>query len=609
MMNGMMVLSGLIEGRSSMSVCVPRGRSLALLGGAALIALALQLALAPPAAALPGPGGARATTPDDPPAGDSGPPPASGSYLAGRFAQHEDDWAAAAEFMAGALSRDPEDLNLLRRTFLLSLGEGRFEQALPLAHQVIERDRDEPLPLVLLAVDDALAGRWQEAQKRAENLGGDGLNRYVKALLQAWLAVGLGTPEAGLKPLEPLTGVPGLTVLHALHAGRIAELAGNGEAARQWFDSAVRNSGASLRVLEATSGFLRRSGRVDEARALIEGHLQANPDSVGPLTLLEPAPDAGATAGAAPPPDLPTVAREELANALFDIASALHQEGSDEVALVYGRIVLRLQPAHGLTHVLLGDLLASRNHDEAAITEYQVASATPLLSWTARLRITESQARLNQDQPAIATLEAMAGERPDRAEPLIRLGDLYRADKHNEPAIAAYDRALARLPTPLDARYWPLLYGRAVALDRAHQWDKAEADLLQAIELAPDQAVLLNYLGYSWVDRGRHLDRARPMIEKAVSLRPKDGYIIDSLGWALYKLKDFPGAVGRLEQAIVLKPLDPTINDHLGDAYWTVGRKTEAVFQWRRALQYVEDDPELKKALEQKLAERADGAQ
>jgi Flp pilus assembly protein TadD len=95
---------------------------------------------------------------------------------------------------------------------------------------------------------------------------------------------------------------------------------------------------------------------------------------------------------------------------------------------------------------------------------------------------------------------------------------------------------------------------------------------------------VLNYLGYSWIDKGLYLDRAQGMIEKAAKLRPNDGYIIDSLGWVHYRLGRFEAASRELERAVELRPEDPIINDHLGDAYWRVGRKREAAFQWNRSL-------------------------
>ena len=118
---------------------------------------------------------------------------------------------------------------------------------------------------------------------------------------------------------------------------------------------------------------------------------------------------------------------------------------------------------------------------------------------------------------------------------------------------------------------------------------------------------MLNYLGYSWVDKGLNLNRALDMIKKAVAASPNDGYIIDSLGWAYYRLGRFDEAVAQLEQAVSLRPNDPEINDHLGDAYWKVGRRLEAHFQWNVAYS-MDKDGDVKKRVGPKLTGGLDAA-
>ena len=113
---------------------------------------------------------------------------------------------------------------------------------------------------------------------------------------------------------------------------------------------------------------------------------------------------------------------------------------------------------------------------------------------------------------------------------------------------------------------------------------KHEADLQKAMQLFPDQPLVLNYLGYSWVDQGINLQQGLKLIERAVQLKPDDGYIVDSLGWAHYRLGNYKQAAKYLERAVELRPEDPTLNDHLGDAFWRIGRKREAQFQWNQAL-------------------------
>ena len=131
-------------------------------------------------------------------------------------------------------------------------------------------------------------------------------------------------------------------------------------------------------------------------------------------------------------------------------------------------------------------------------------------------------------------------------------------------------------------------------------WPQAEIDLKRAVELAPEEPTALNYLGYSWVERGQNLDEAFELIEKAVSLQPNSGAIIDSLGWAHYQLGEYEKAVGHLEHAASLEPDDPVITEHLGDVYWRLSRKIEARYQWRHVLE-LEPDDEQKRSIEQKL--------
>src|SRR5690606_29624900 len=131
---------------------------------------------------------------------------------------------------------------------------------------------------------------------------------------------------------------------------------------------------------------------------------------------------------------------------------------------------------------------------------------------------------------------------------------------------------------------WTIYFQRGIAYERLKEWDQAEPNFKKALELNPDQPQVLNYLGYSWVDRGKNLEEGLDMIRRAVELRRDGGYSVDSLGWAYFRLDRFEAAVTERERAIQLRAGDATINDHLGDAYWRVGRKLEVVFQWNRAL-------------------------
>jgi Flp pilus assembly protein TadD len=117
--------------------------------------------------------------------------------------------------------------------------------------------------------------------------------------------------------------------------------------------------------------------------------------------------------------------------------------------------------------------------------------------------------------------------------------------------------------------------------------------LQRALELSPDQPEVLNYLGYTWVDRGENLEQALEMLLRAFNARPSSGAILDSVGWAYYRMGNYPQALAYLETAIQVSPTDPTLNDHLGDIYWRLERRIEARFQWQRALTLEPDEAAL----------------
>tara|TARA_B100000902_G_scaffold346040_1_gene352488 strand:- start:917 stop:2605 length:1689 start_codon:yes stop_codon:yes gene_type:complete len=143
--------------------------------------------------------------------------------------------------------------------------------------------------------------------------------------------------------------------------------------------------------------------------------------------------------------------------------------------------------------------------------------------------------------------------------------------------------------------------GRGVAYERIGEWNKAEKDLLASLEADPDQAYVINYLAYSWIEKGIKVKKSLNMLEKANKLRSNDPYIIDSLGWALFKLKRYQEAKNYLQLAVRLMPDDPIVNDHYGDALWKMGNKIQARYYWNYVFNLEKTEDELKKITEKKL--------
>jgi len=192
----------------------------------------------------------------------------------------------------------------------------------------------------------------------------------------------------------------------------------------------------------------------------------------------------------------------------------------------------------------------------------------------------------------------LSGGTSDPAD-FARVGDVLAAmDRHDEAA-AAYSRALQLSGQAKPEERWPLLLLRASALEQGNRWPEAKADLTQALALAPDEPLILNFLGYAQLERGENLDAAEAMIRKASSLAPDDASITDSLGWALYKRGRVPEAIEVLSRAAKADPTQAEIREHLGDALYKAGHRFEARYAWSAAL--ITADDKIAKRVKAKL--------
>ncbi|MBI3515813.1 MAG: tetratricopeptide repeat protein [Proteobacteria bacterium] len=522
-------------------------------------------------------------------------PTGAGAYLAGRAAANAHDFGAAARYLSQALQQDPDNLELLRRTFVAMAGEGRRADMLQLAHRVTQREPLAVLANLVIALDDVRGGRLDAADTRLAELPRSGITNLVLPLVRGWIAAGRKDATSAAAALKPLSDSSAFATLHALHAALVADFAADRIAAAESYREAIDSAqNPPFRVVEIAGNFFERNGDVERARGLYDNFLKLNPDTLLLQTAL-----ARLKAGTKPAPVVRAV-EDGLAEALFDVSSILQRERpASEFGLIYDRLSLQLKPDFPMAQMLLGDILESLKRETDAIAVYQTIAPDSPFRWSARLRVAASHDALGEVDGAIAELTQMASERPEREDALIRLGDLYRGHERWAESVGAYDNAIGRLPK-VERRHWALLFSRAIALERSKDWKRAETDLEQALKLEPDQPYVLNYLGYTWIEQGVNLERARTMVERAVDLRPQDGHIVDSLGWLYYRTGDYEKAARMLERAVELRPQDATINDHLGDAYWLVGRRDEARFQWKRALS-LGPEAELKAVVETKL--------
>ena len=181
----------------------------------------------------------------------------------------------------------------------------------------------------------------------------------------------------------------------------------------------------------------------------------------------------------------------------------------------------------------------------------------------------------------------------DYAEFLKNNEEFERAVKHYTDILKVIDKDHSLYPQVTD--------GRGVAYERIGEWDKAEKDLLDSLKVSPEQAYVINYLAYSWIEQGVKIKKSLEMLRKANKIKSNDPFIIDSLGWALYKLERYQESKNYLQLAVRLMPADPIVNDHYGDVLWKNGDKIQARYYWNYVLNLEKVEEDLKEKIEQKL--------
>ena len=494
----------------------------------------------------------------------------AGPYLAARAAASGWEFDAALRYFTDALRADPANPSLLEGATIAAVALSDFDRAGELARE--------------------MAGYGIESQ----------VGHAVQVTLaRGWALLGDGQDDAALAAFDAVTDTEGMRAYGQLHKGFALAATGDLDAALAIFETSGDGARAlSPRAVIAQAQILSEQGRNDDALALLDAVFG---------TILDPtleAMKARLRAGETVPYDLVTDAREGLAETAYMIATLLGTEAREDYILQYARMAQALNPRMIEAILLSAELLQRlERFDLASETFALVPQDDP--AWpSAELGRIDSLRFSDRIEEAVEVADSLARARPDLPFVQSRLGDVLREAEQFDAARDAYSRAIEGYPED-DPNLWITHYARAISAFELDDWPPAEADFRRALELNPEQPQVLNWLGYSLVERGEKLDEALDMIERAVEARPDSGAIIDSLGWVYFKLGRYDEAVEPLERAAALEATDPIVNDHLGDAYFVVGRQREARFQWQRALSF-DPEPELADRIRAKLAGERD---
>ena len=509
----------------------------------------------------------------------------AGAYLAARSAAVNNAYRDGAYWFERALAADPENVSLLDGAVVSLIGEGKIDMAAEAAEKMIALGGRSIGANIAILAREAKMGEWDAIAEAAPERA---IGNLLDDLVRAWAEFGKGKMSEAIASFDAIAAKDGLKAFGLYHKAMALAAVGDFESANDILSGEVAGPiVVNRRGVIAHVQILSQLEMFDEAQALLERSFGTDPDPE-----LDPMRQSLA-ARTALPFDMVTSASDGISEVFFTVAAALNGEAEPGYTILYARSASYLNPNHNESILMTGRLLQELDQPALAAETFATIGPDNPAFYSAEIGRAEAQFALGDTETALATLKGLTKSHPELTIVHVAHGDALRREEQFEASAAAYDAAVSLTPVP-EERHWALFYSRGVAHERSKQWEKAEADFRMALKLNPDQPQVLNYLGYSFVDRGENLDEALAMIERAVAERPDAGYIIDSLAWAYFRLGRYEDAVPQMERASLLEPVDPVVTDHLGDVYWAVGRKLEARFQWRRALSF---EPEEKDAI------------
>ena len=515
---------------------------------------------------------------------------AYGLYLSGRLASFRGDRTTGAALLAEAQSLVPEQPVLADEAFREGLFAGDLDEVARLTPLVSQTPQLAEAGRFTDVVQSLQRGDARRAQAIIQQGGFSDFFGVGVRFLTPIVAAGSGDWLTALTPVVVAPQDPSAFILR-LNRAQLLERRRQYEAAEAEYKVLLETPVGTRFAAEAYGGFLERRRRKDEAVAVYDAALAAGPADPAVVAARARASGRGRAPALASLNDL-------AADSLNFIAGGARQAEASDLAIIYLRLAQSLRPDN-LTAYQLGEALAKAERELPAREAFgSVTTADPLIYAEAQYSIGESFIRDEMPEEALAAFRRADAAAPDQPRMALALSGQLLGMGFTEEALGVLNR-----PGINTADQNPVIrFQRGAALERLGRLEEAEAELWAALQAAPDNATILNFLGYMWVDTGRRVDEGAEMLARAHAAAPEDGNIQDSLGWAQYRQGQYETAVVTLEAAVEKEPGNAEINDHLGDAYWQVGRQREAQWQWTRVLT-LDPDAERRAEIERKLVE------
>lgn len=507
------------------------------------------------------------------------------TYAVAKYAGLTENPDAAARNYSRLLRTVKDDPWVAEQAIFSILRIGEVERAISLSQNLPRETLNQTeIPRLLLAVDAVKRGADTEALSYLTSPWSNDYHAMLARSLAAWTVLETDS-EAAIILQSQAGGPDGIygfmgETLAAIMKANIGDIDGAREDLELLWDL---NARMAIGV-ETEARLMVLAGENELALQ----RLQTFRDEVGRHPALVALAN-DITSGTSAPLPLYSAA-EGTALSLYIATAPQAGPNYGDVASVYFAMAVYLDPELDSAKALWADTLDRVNRRPEAIALLRSIPTSSVHHTSAQGQLAWALRREGRDEEALKVArETLA--RTDNRNIRVQLADLLQSlDRDGEAEQIFTD--VIEADEARGQPDWRLYFARGGARERLGTWPMAESDLKTALELNPNDPTIMNYLGYSWIDRGINLKEGLDLIEEALRLAPNNGAITDSLGWAHYKLGNYERAIFYLERATELAPDIAEILDHLGDAYWQVGRFKEAGYQWERALKYSTDEEE-----------------
>jgi len=467
----------------------------------------------------------------------------------------------------------------LEQSFVQSVNDENWSEAAALGSRLLSAQPSHRGARAFMGLVDFKARNYAGADEHFRQAGGTPIADLTSTLARAWVYQAQDRTQEALSLFDAPKQPEWAQYYLRFHRALLVDAASRPAEARAAYERIPKEAQRSLRISLAYARHAANTGDTRSALSVLKAHAEKAKGDEHPFSrILRQRIEAGERPGL-----LVSTPTEGLAEAFYGLGEAMTGEGNASAGAQYLHYALYLIPDSVFALTALANNYETIKRYDAAIATYDRIPKGSPLQLSIDVRKALNLAQLERIDEARKLLEELARENPRDLQPLDALGNIMRGQKRFTEAAGYYSRAIDLLDK-VEPKHWTYFYLRGACYERLKQWPEAEADLLRALQLSPDQPMILNYLGYSWIDQNRNLKQGLAMLEKAVRLKPNDGYIEDSLGWAHYRLRHFSEALRHIQRAVTLQPEDPVLNDHLGDVLWKVGQRSEARAKWEKAL-------------------------